>query len=150
MPRESFSRELQVAAARSACWEALTDVERVADWVAVVDDVREIGRLSSYSALLADRVGPFSMRADLDIEVISLVEGEMISFRAAGEDRQVSSKLAVEATMRLAQSDSGTLVSVDGYYQVTGRVASLGSSWITLKATMILEEFFQAVGRELT
>ena len=90
------------------------------------------------------------MRADLDIEVISLVEGEMISFRAAGEDRQVSSKLAVEATMRLTQSDPGTLVSVDGYYQVTGRVASLGSSWITLKANMILEEFFEAARRELT
>ena len=128
----------------------MTDVERVSAWVAVVDNVLEIGRLSNYTALLADRVGPFSMRADLTIDVTDLVEGEMISFRATGEDRQVSSKLAVEATMKLAQSDSGTLVSVDGYYQVTGRIASIGSSWITLKANMILEEFFEAAKRELT
>lgn len=150
VPRESFSREIRVGAAPPTCWATLTDVQQVADWVAVVDDVREIDRLSNYSAVLADRVGPFSLRADLSIDVTDLVEGEMIAFRAFGEDRQVSSKLAVEATMTLVQSDSGTLVSVDGFYEVTGRVASLGSSWITLKANMILEEFFRAAERELS
>jgi carbon monoxide dehydrogenase subunit G len=149
VPKESFSRQLEVAASPATCWDVLTNVEQVAGWVGIVEDVREVDRLASYTAVLADRLGPFSLRADLDIEVTDLAEGEAIAFRAAGEDRQVSSQLAVEASMRLAPSESGTLLNVEGFYEVTGRVASMGASWITVKAAMILEEFFAGARREL-
>ena len=150
MPAESFSRQIEVAASPEVVWQTFTDVERIAGWVTVVGDVVEIDPLVKYSALLQDRLGPFAVKADLDVRVTSLDEGQSISFVAEGEDRQVSSRITIEAAMRLSnRDDGGTRVEVDGRYDVMGKVATLSSSTIRSKANKILDQFFSATEREL-
>jgi carbon monoxide dehydrogenase subunit G len=149
MPRESFERRLGVAASPEQTWATITDVDKVASWVSVVGAVETLELLSRYSAVLADRLGPFSLKADLDVVVTSIDAGRSISFRAEGEDRQVASRIQVEATMALTPDGSGTDVSVSGFYEVGGRVAALGSSTVRSKAGKILDEFFSAAEREL-
>ena len=149
MPRESFERRLEVAASPEETWSTITDVDRVASWVSVVGAVDTLELLARYSAVLADRLGPFSLKADLDVVVTDIDMGRSISFRAEGEDRQVASRIQVEATMELAPAGPGTDVSVSGFYEVGGRVAALGSSTVRSKAGKILDEFFSAAEREL-
>lgn len=150
MPAESFSRQVEVGASPEVVWQTFTDVERIAGWVTVVGDVIEIEPLAKYSAILQDRLGPFSVKADLDVTVTSLDEGSRIAFMAEGEDRQVSSRITIEAAMQLSDRDGGgTRVVVDGRYDVMGRVATLSSSTIRSKANKILDQFFDATEREL-
>ena len=149
MPTVSFERHLDVSASPDQTWSTVTDVHKVASWVSVVGSVEEIERLSRYTALLADRLGPFSLSADLDVQVTDVDEGKFISFRAEGEDRQVSSRIQIAASMTLEPSDTGTSVAVSGTYEVGGRVAALGASTIRSKAAKILDEFFGAAEREL-
>lgn len=149
MARESFERTLDVAASPEHTWTTITDVDRVASWVSVVGSVETLQELARYTAVLADRLGPFALKADLDVAVTDLDVGRSISFRAEGEDRQVASRIQVEATMDLIPSERGTEVSVAGHYEIGGRVAALGASTVRSKAAKILDEFFGAAEREL-
>lgn len=149
MPVAQFTRTIDVGLDAGTCWERLTDVGRVTQWVSIVGAVRELEPLRAYTAVLEDRMGPFRLRVDLVIDVTDVVDGRTVRLRAAGEDRQVASRLAVDATLRLDGLGNGTTVTVDGTYEVTGRIATLGASMIRNKADKVLEEFFTAAGREL-
>lgn len=143
MASEKFERTLQVTADADRAWETLTDVDVLAGWVGIVHDVKEISHLESYTAVLQDRVGPFKLRADLKVGAEVLEPGRRIHISASGRDRQVDSRIAVDATLALVGSDqSGTSVEVQGSYQVTGRVAGMGSGVIKKKADKIMSDFF--------
>lgn len=149
MPSATFERNIEVPSPPERCWSVLIDVERVAGWVTIAEDVREHDHLAKYSVVLADRFGPFSVHADLDVEVTDLEENRFIRFKGAGTDRQGGSKIAVEATLALEEHGSGTTIAVSGKYSVLGTVATMGSSTVRKKADGILDEFFSAAAEEL-
>lgn len=149
MPSVDFARRLSVASDPSRVWDTLTDVERLAAWITVVGNVREVSRLDSYTAVLADRLGPFRLSADLDINVVDVEEGSSIRFVAEGEDRQVASRITIDGQLSLTTEGSMTVIEVSGRYEVTGRVATLGASMIRSKGETILDQFVEAVEREL-
>jgi uncharacterized protein len=149
MPGTNFTRELTVSADPAACFQALTDVPRLVSWVAIVDNAVEHERLASYSAVLLDRLGPFKMRADLDIKLSEVSEPSHLRVQAAGEDRSVASRLGVDATLRLEEAGPGTRILVKGSYEVVGKVATLGAGTITKKANKILDDFFAHAAQEL-
>lgn len=150
MPAAEFNRELVTSASPDDAWRTLTDVPRLADWVSIVSEAKEVAPLEHYTAVLTDRVGPFKLRADLDIRVPEVDPGRAIRVVASGEDRQVASRIAVDATMRLTPTEAGgTAVAVEGQYEVSGRAASMGAGIITQKAKKIIEEFFTRAAAEL-
>ena len=150
MPRSKFHRELTVSSTPEESWAALTDVPRLVSWVSIVEDAREIEPLARYSAVLMDRLGPFKLRADLDIVLSDVEVGRSLTVRATGEDRQVGSRLTIDATLGIEPTDQGgTTITVDGVYEVTGKVASMGPGTINKKAEKIMDEFFAAAGAAL-
>lgn len=149
MVAEQFDRSFSVDRPASDCWETLIDVSRIAGWVSVVGDTTEHEHLSHYGAVLEDRMGPIKLRADLDVTVTSMEQGSQISIHADGEDRQVGSRIVVDATLALSPTESGCSVDIAGRYEVTGRVATMGASTIRQKADKILAEFTDAAQRDL-
>ncbi len=150
MPAMSFERELLVTAGPDDSWKVLTDVPRLVSWVTIVDQAKELEYLESYTAVLMDKLGPFKLRADLAITVSEVEVGRRIRVRANGEDRQVSSRIGVDAVLTLEPAEDGrTRVRVSGTYEVVGRVATLGSGMIKQKATKIIDEFFTHTAAEL-
>jgi carbon monoxide dehydrogenase subunit G len=149
MPRTEFHRDLRVKATPADSWAALIDVPRLVSWVSVLEDAIELEPLSKYTAMLADRLGPFKLRADLDVTVSDVEPGSSLKVRAVGEDRQVGSRLQVQASLQLRPETHGSTIVVDGVYEVTGKVASMGSGTINKKAQKILDEFFEAAGGDL-
>lgn len=149
MPRSEFSRRIEVARPPSGCWPVLTDVERLVGWVSVLEDAQELEHLDRYTAVLMDRLGPFRLRADMAISVQDVWEGHHVSVHAEGEDRQVGSRLVVDATLDVEPQDEGSAVTIAGSYEVTGRVASMGAGTIRKKADKILDDFFASVAAEL-
>lgn len=118
-------------------------------WLSIVRDVRELEPLRRYSAVLEDRVGPFALRADLEVTVAAAIAERKLHVAAAGEDRQVRSR--IEATLDLVASadGEGTALTVTGRYEITGRIATLGAGAIRKKGERVLEDFFANLTREL-
>ena len=104
MPSVDFDRTVTVGASAEAVWHVITDVSLIASWVTVVEDVREREPLAKYDAVLADRVGPFKLSADLDVDVTDVHEPTSIQVRADGEDRQVASRIQINATVALSSA----------------------------------------------
>lgn len=149
MASERIERTVSVALSPAEAWDRLTEVERVASWVPVLHEVTERTPLSRYDAVLADRVGPFTLRADLAIDVTRAERPHALAFRAQGEDRQVRSRIAVDAALHLDATTTGADLRMEGTYEVTGRVATLGAATIKSKARKIVDEFCARAEREL-
>jgi uncharacterized protein len=150
MATQNFDRELTVTTSPEQTWAVLTDVGRLASWVGIVHEVVELSRLEKYSAVLLDRVGPFKLKADLEINVNVVREGAEVEVEASGRDRAVDSRIAVRAQLHLtAAASGGSTIRTEGRYEVTGRVASMGSGVIQKKADRILADFFSQAAREL-
>ena len=121
--------------------------DTLVDWIGIIDELDQQAYLERYSAVLMDRIGPFKLRADLDISVSDVVEGERLRVRASGEDRQVSSRIEIDVVLTVSENGGGPVtVVVDGSYQVTGKVATMGSGMIRQKATKVLDEFVDRAG----
>lgn len=143
MPRSEFGRELTVSASPAQAWETLIDVPVLVSWISVLEEAEEQEHLQRYSAVLLDRLGPFKLRADLAITLSDVRTEEHVTVHAEGEDRQVGSRLVVDATLDLEPAaDGGTSVRVNGVYEVTGKVAAMGGGTINKKAEKIIGEFF--------
>lgn len=149
MPTVDFERSIGVGSSPEAVWETITDAETVAGWVDLVGGVKEIQHLSRYTAALTDRLGPFRLSAELDIRVTELQAPSRVTFVADGEDRQVSSRIKVEATLTVSPDDAGSQLHVKGRYEVTGRVATLGASMIRTKGEAVLDDFFTSLSSQL-
>jgi carbon monoxide dehydrogenase subunit G len=145
----TFNRDIAVSATPEECWGVLTDVLKLVDWVTILDAATEITHLEKYTAVLMDRMGPFKLRADLDITVSEVEQGQHIRVHAEGEDRQVASRIVVDAVLILSTVGDATVIAVDGMYEVSGRVATMGAGMIRQKATKILDEFFGRIEAEL-
>lgn len=140
--RESVEREFAVAAARAAVWERLMEVPTVASWLPILHSVAEIEPLARYEAVLEDKVGPFALRADLGIEVVALDEPVEVAVRARGEDRQVRSRIMIDAAVQLIEEGpEQTRIRLSGSYEITGRVATLGAGVIRSKAVKLIDAF---------
>jgi carbon monoxide dehydrogenase subunit G len=147
--KEQFEQSISVSGHPGLVWSRIVDVDRVASWVSIIGSAKEIEHLSRYRALLEDRLGPFRMRADLDITIDAVQPERLLRARAVGEDRQVGSRLAVEVELMLTRQNEGSVITVRGHYELTGRPATLGASSIRKKADKILEEFFHSAQEDL-
>jgi carbon monoxide dehydrogenase subunit G len=146
----TIERTIDVPLDPPAVWSRVTDVGEVASWLSILEDVVERSPLAAYDAVLQDRVGPFRLRADLAITVSEASEPTRLAITAAGEDRQVRSRIAVDASLALTPSEGGgTRLHVVGNYEVTGRVATLGASTIDSKARKLVDEFCARAEAEL-
>jgi carbon monoxide dehydrogenase subunit G len=145
---QDFAKTIRLDANPDAVWDAVRDVHRVASWLSIVREVRDVDPPRRYSALLEDRLGPFAMRADLGLTVETR-EPHGLHVSAAGEDRQVASRIAATIDLAVEPDGAGTSLKVFGRYEVTGKVATLGAGAIRKKGDKILEEFFASATKEL-
>ena len=144
--RQEFHGTLQLPARADRVWEIVGDIPTVLAWISIVEAVEEVDQ-GRYRVVLADKLGPFRLRADVDVAVAERVEGTLIRARGDGEDRQIGSRLIIEVALALEEQGAATAVDVSGSYEVTGRPASLGAGSIRKKAANILAEFFAAAER---
>lgn len=150
MALETFTRTVEVSSAPSHCWSVLTDVAELVSWVRILHSAEESERLRSYTAVLEDRVGPFTLRADLAIEVKVIEEGVAVDVLASGRDRGLNSQIDIEGNLRLEPvSSGGTQLTVAGKYQVTGRATSLGAGVVRKKGDAAVAEFLDNAVRVL-
>lgn len=146
---QDVSRTVHVSAPPDRVWSVLLDFQRVAAWLSVVRDLREIEPRKKYATVLEDKVGPFALRADLSIDVSTDDAARHLHVSGSGEDRQVASRISAALDVAVAAQGTGSDVVVAGRYEITGRIATLGAGAIRKKGDKVLEDFFANLEREL-
>lgn len=142
MSEFDFDRSIRVPGGADDAWALMTDVPTLVDWISIVGDAKEKEHLREYTAVIEDRVGMFALRADLEITMSDVREHEHITARATGQDRQIGSRLTIDAEVDLTPENDDTVVRVHGRYEITGRAATLGSSQIQRKGEKVIDDFF--------
>jgi uncharacterized protein len=146
---QEFHETFQLDAPPAAVWAIMSDIPTVLSWISIVEKVEEVEPGERFGVVLADKLGPFKLRADLNVVVGEREAGKSIRARGDGEDRQIGSRLVIEVALVLEERDASTQLDVSGSYEVTGRPASLGAGAIRKKAANILAEFFASAERRL-
>ena len=146
---QEFDRTATVPARPDDVWATLLDFQRVASWLPIVRDVRELEPMARYTAVLEDRVGPFALRADLAVTVTADPQQRRLRVAATGEDRQVASRIGATLDVTVGDDASGSALGVTGRYEITGRIATLGAPAIRTKGNKVLDEFFANASRDL-
>ena len=140
---------MHLAAPPETIWAAILDFPKVASWLTVVRDLKELEPRRRYTTLLEDRVGPFAMRADLAIDVTVDDAARKLHVAGSGEDRQIASRISATLDLAVSGAASGSDLAVSGRYEITGRIATLGAGAIRKKGDKVLEDFFTNLAREL-
>jgi carbon monoxide dehydrogenase subunit G len=147
--QQEFRETIRLTARPDEVWAIVSDIPTVLSWISIVEAVEEVEPDAQFRVVLADKLGPFKLRADLNVVVDEREPESRIRARGDGEDRQIGSRLIIEVALALEEREGSTELDVSGSYEVTGRPASLGAGAIKKKATNILAEFFASARRSL-
>ena len=142
-------REVTIAAPRDAVWNFLWDVPRLAACIPGAKDVQTLEDRRKYTAVVADKVGPFKVQFPLTIEVVDVQPPERLRARANGRDAAVDGLVKVDLDVAVTPAETGTALKVAADISVLGKLGTLGHSVIVRKGTDIVDRFAAAVRREL-
>jgi carbon monoxide dehydrogenase subunit G len=142
-------REIRVAAPPDRVWDFLWDVPQLASCVPGASDVRTVEAGKRYTAVVAEKVGPFKVRFPLDIEVLEVQPPGRLRARAGGRDAAMDGLVKVELDVALAPADGGTTLRLAADVAVLGKLGTLGHSVIVRKSGEIVDHFASALRARL-
>ncbi len=145
-----FEQRIEVGATPEKVWEFLWDFERLARCLPGCKEVKEVEPHQRYEVTVEERVGPFKVRFEMDVQVTEQVPQKLVRLRALGADKKMGASNRVELEVTLEPlASGGTGLDVVADIQVMGRIASLGQVMIKRKAHDVVEKFARAIAEQL-
>jgi carbon monoxide dehydrogenase subunit G len=144
-----FSREIPLAVEPGRVWDLLWDVGRVARCLPGSREIREVIPHQRYEALIDERVGPFTMRFPLQIEVLEADPPRRLKAQASGRDPTLGNSLHVTFELMVQRAGKGSRLAVNADVQIRGPHPALGPGLIQQKAERAMTRFADALRREL-
>lgn len=141
--RGSFERRTQVAASPADVWATLHDVDLLASYSSHLGPVTTVEPERVWRTTLQDRVGPLKLSAPMEVELVAETAMVEVSIRGSGQDRGPGTRLVVEASVLLDQTNGATHLSLKGWYDLSGRAASLGAAVVRRQAERMIDEFWR-------
>lgn len=146
----NFRIDAVLPASPETLWQVFFDVRRVAGLIPGCEDVQEKVPLSSYSALMKQKIGPFKFEVPSQITVEELQAPSRVTVRATGRDKFTATTIDVRLAVVLEpEGAGGTRLAVDATLQIAGRLASLGYPVVKKKSEELFTEFEKRLRAEL-
>lgn len=130
-------------------WDLSRDYENLASCSSHIQDATERTPGASWEARLTSRIGRFSISAPIQVAIENEKYLEAIVIRLTGEDRAVGTRLSADVVGDLDKGDSWVEVRMHGAYEVTGKVANLGSALVKSQAKKMIDEFWANLAAEM-
>ena len=144
-----FEKEVEILAPRDKVWNFIWDVDRFIACVPGCKEAKTIEAGKHYTATMVEKVGPFRVEFPTTIEVLEKEELSRIKARATGADNKIGSRMKIELDVRLREPENKTLLGFVADVDILGKLAALGHGIIKRKADQVLDEFAQAVKKQL-
>jgi carbon monoxide dehydrogenase subunit G len=141
-----FDTQVTVQVPRQTLWDFLWEVPRLTTCVPGCEAVQEIEPYTRYQAVVCDKVGPFTLRVPLAVEVLEATAPVRLRARAQGRDMAVQSQVKVELTLMLVETSAlTTALQVGADVTVLGKLGTLGHSVIVRRGEAIVAQFASAI-----
>ena len=141
-----FDTQVTVQVPRQVLWDFLWEVPRLTTCVPGCEAVQEIEPYTRYQAVVRDKVGPFTLRVPLAVEVLEATAPVRLRARAQGRDMAVQSQVKVELTLMLVETSAQTTaLQVGADVTVLGKLGTLGHSVIVRRGEAIVAQFASAI-----
>ena len=144
-----FEKEVEILAPREKVWNFIWDVNRFIACVPGCKEAKTIEEGKKYSATMIEKVGPFKVEFPTSIEVLERQELTHIRAQASGADNKIGSRMKLDLDVNLREQDGNTIVKFVAGVDILGKLAALGHGIIKRKADQVLDEFAQAVKKNL-
>jgi len=145
-----FKIDVTLPAAAEKIWLVFFDVQRVAALIPGCETVVEKEVLTSYSAIMKQKIGPFKLEVPTEIVVDERQEPKLVKLRATGRDKFTGTTLNMSLAVALdALPEGGTRLGVDSTLQVSGKLATLGYPVVKKKSEELFVEFEKRLRAEL-
>ena len=144
-----FEKEVEILAPREKVWNFIWDVNRFIACVPGCKEAKTIEEGKKYSATMIEKVGPFKVEFPTSIEVLERQELTHIRAQASGADNKIGSRMKLDLDVNLREQDGKTIVKFVAGVDILGKLAALGHGIIKRKADQVLDEFAQAVKKQL-
>lgn len=150
-----FDTQVTVQVPRQLLWDFLWEVPRLTACVPGCEAVQEIEPYTRYQAVVRDKVGPFTLRVPLAVEVLEATAPMRLRARAQGRDVAVQSLVKIELTLVLVETSAQTTtLQVGTDVTVLGKLGTLGHSVIVRRGEALVAQFASAIqavlGQEVT
>ncbi|REJ81206.1 MAG: carbon monoxide dehydrogenase [Acidobacteria bacterium] len=131
---------------RERVWRALLDPEILSRTLPGCEDLEQVGE-NEYAGKLKMKVGPVQGVFQGGVVLSDLRQPE--GYRMAIEGKGAPGFMNGNGTLRLEESEGGTLLHYDIDAQVGGRIASVGQRLLDSSAKVITRQGLAGLGRQL-
>jgi carbon monoxide dehydrogenase subunit G len=144
-----FEKSVEIQAAKEKVWNFIWDVDRFIACVPGCKEAKTIEVGKRYAATMVEKVGPFKVEFPTTIDVLEREELSHIKAQASGADNKIGSRMKIDLDVRLQGDCDKTTLSFIAGVDILGKLAALGHGIIKRKADQVLDEFVQAVKKQL-
>jgi hypothetical protein len=132
-----------------AAWGLIRDVPRLSGCLPNVSDVREVEDDRRYTAVVAEKLGPFRLQVPVQIVLESIDEPRRIVAELSGNDSRGQARVKGSLEAALEPADHGTRLTLSMHLEVLGKLAALGAGPMRRRTDEVFNEFIRRVGAEL-
>ncbi|MHB8619203.1 MAG: CoxG family protein [Chloroflexota bacterium] len=148
-----MEKSTHVAASQAASWELMRDVSRLSGCIPGVSGLQETDDAGHFSAVVADKLGPFKLQFPVNIAIQSEEAPRHILAELTGNDSkgQARVKGQLEGTLEPAGAvdGEGTKLTLRIRMEILGKLVSLGAGPMRRRTDEIFSEFVRRVEAEL-
>jgi uncharacterized protein len=148
-PSLRFEKEVEILAPRGRVWNFIWDVDRFIACVPGCQEAKTVEAGKRYSATMVEKVGPFRVEFPTSIEILETEDLSRIKAQASGADNKIGSRMKIELDVTLRDQGEKTVLGFVAAVDILGKLAALGHGIIKRKADQVLDEFAQAVKKQL-
>jgi carbon monoxide dehydrogenase subunit G len=141
----------EVSASPLDAWSFIRDVARLSACIPNISDFEALDEDRHYRAVVADKLGPFSLSLPVQIEVQSIDEPRRITAELKGNDSRGQARVTgtLEARVEAIDAGTGARIALSMRMEVLGKLASLGAAPMRRRADEIFSKFARCVEAEL-
>ena len=138
-----LAEELRLDAAPRDVWKILRDTPRLTGLLPGVESVDALAGASceAYKAKVTDRVGPFKIAMDLEVNISVATEPSLLTALIKGIDSSGVNRVSGALQIALSDTWPGTELHFEASIEILGRLATLGAIPIRRRTTQMFAEF---------
>ena len=145
----AITKSVALPATVEAVWDVVHDPVQVAGCLPNITEFHAADAPGRYTALLVERLGPFSVRVALTVEVTEDATARRMVATIAGADKGGAARVRGDVRATVTPDGDGAALEVTSDVEVLGRMAALGAVPMRRRADQVFDQFVRDIATRM-